>query len=234
MVGADPRAPIFEERLTGWFAPDAYTTALPVLVAGTFALLVATLWIALPLLALGAFFAAFFRNPSRATPPEPDAVVAPADGKVIDVGETELEDGRKALRIGIFLSVFDVHVNRAPVAGRVLSLARSGTQFIAAFDSAAVSRNVQLALELETATGVRVRVVQITGLIARRIVCDVRPGEWLERGARYGLIRFGSRADVLLPLDAQPQVAIGDRVRGGRSIVARLVGAGGALAQRAA
>lgn len=214
-------APVFEERLTGRFAPDVRATALPLLAAGVAAFLLSA-WLALPLLALGVFAAAFFRNPERAIPADPEAVVAPADGKVIEVGECELPDGRKGLRIGIFLSVFDVHVNRAPVAGRVLGMERSGTEFLAAFDPAAASRNVQLALDLETASGARVRVVQITGLIARRIVCHASVGEWLERGVRYGLIRFGSRTDVVLPAGAEPCVAVGERVRGGSSVVARL------------
>jgi phosphatidylserine decarboxylase len=234
MAAIESRDPKFQERLTGLFAPDALTTAVPTIMAGTAAAFFAPWWIALLVLALGAFFAAFFRNPPRRLPDDPDAVVAPADGKVIDVGETELADGRKAMRIGIFLSVFDVHVNRAPVAGRVLSIGRSGAQFLAAFNPNAAVRNVQLALELETATGARVRVVQITGLIARRIVCHVEPGEWLDRGVRFGLIRFGSRTDVLLPLEAEVTVQVGDRVSGGSSIVARLPGASGVLARSAA
>jgi phosphatidylserine decarboxylase len=224
MSAAPQGVPVFAERLTGRFAPDARATALPLLAAGLLAALFAGAWLALPLLGLGVFAAAFFRNPERAIPADPEAVVAPADGKVIDVGECELEDGRKGLRIGIFLSVFNVHVNRAPLAGRVVSLTRSGSEFLAAFNPAAATRNVQLAMELETARGERVRVVQITGLIARRIVCHAREGEWLPRGARYGLIRFGSRTDVVLPLAAEPRVAVGDRVRGGSSVVARLPG----------
>ena len=224
MSAAPDRAPAFEERLTGRFAPDVRATALPLLLAGGLAALFAGAWLAVPLLALGAFAAAFFRNPERALPADPDAVLAPADGKVIEVGECELPDGRKGLRIGIFLSVFDVHVNRAPVAGRVIALARSGDEFLAAFNPAAAARNVQLAMDLETAAGARVRVVQITGLIARRIVCHAREGEWLARGVRYGLIRFGSRTDVVLPLAAEARVAVGDRVRGGSSVVARLAG----------
>jgi phosphatidylserine decarboxylase len=155
--------------------------------------------------------------------------VAPADGRVIEVAECEGPDGRKALRIGIFLSIFDVHVNRAPVAGRVLRLERGGSAFLAAFRPDAAARNVQLAMDLETASGARVRVVQITGLVARRIVCHAREGEWLAKGVRYGLIRFGSRTDVLLPSSAEPRVAVGDRVRGGQDVVARLpAGAGSA------
>jgi phosphatidylserine decarboxylase len=234
MASIEPRAPIFRERLTGLFAPDVRTTAMPTILAGAVASFLAPSWVALPLLVLGGFFAAFFRNPPRRIPEDPDAVVAPADGKVIEVGEAELPDGSKARRIGIFLSVFDVHVNRAPVAGRVLSLARSGAQYLAAFNPNAVTRNVQLAIDLETATGARVRVVQITGLIARRIVCHVEPGEWLDRGSRYGLIRFGSRTDVILPLAAEVTVAVGERVSGGSSIVARLPGASGVLARSAA
>jgi phosphatidylserine decarboxylase len=145
----------------------------------------------------------------------------------MDVGVCELPDGRKVLRIGIFLSVFDVHVNRAPVAGRVRSIERSGSEYFAAFRPEAVARNVQLALELETASGARVGVVQITGWIARRIVCHAQVGEWLTRGSRYGLIRFGSRTDVLLPPEAEPRVARGARVRGGSDVIARLGGAAG-------
>jgi phosphatidylserine decarboxylase len=227
MASGEPRAPIFRERLTGRFAPEAAVASLPFLAAGALAAFAGPAWLALLLIAVGAFGAAFFRNPSRALPADPDAVVAPADGRVLEVGVCELPDGRKALRIGIFLSVFDVHVNRAPVAGRVLSIARSGSAYLAAFRAEAAQRNVQLALELETASGARVGVVQITGWIARRIVCHAQVGEWLPRGARYGLIRFGSRTDVLLPADAEACVARGARVRGGRDVVARLSGAAG-------
>jgi phosphatidylserine decarboxylase len=233
MASIEPRAPIFRERLTGLFAPDVWTTAVPTLLGGAVAAFFAPAWVALSLLVLGTFFGAFFRNPSRRIPDDPDAVVAPADGKVIDVSETELPDGSKARRVGIFLSVFDVHVNRAPLAGRVIGIARSGSQYLAAFNPNAVTRNVQLALDLETASGARVRVVQITGLIARRIVCHVQPGEWLERGVRYGLIRFGSRTDVILPQGAEVTVAVGDRVSGGRSVITRFAGASGVLARSA-
>jgi phosphatidylserine decarboxylase len=143
---------------------------------------------------------------------------------VIDVAEIEVAPGEKALRIAIFLSVFDVHVNRAPLAGRIVSIERSGAKFLAAFNPDAESRNVRLDLVLETAGGVRVRVAQITGLIARRIVCHARVGEWLEKGARYGMIRFGSRTDLVLPLGSTPRVAKGARVRGGSSVVAELPG----------
>jgi phosphatidylserine decarboxylase len=222
-----PRAPLFRERLTGRFAPEAAVASLPFLLGGALAALQGAAWLALPLAAFGVFGAAFFRNPARTPPDDPDAVLAPADGKVLEVGVCELADGRKALRIGIFLSVFDVHVNRAPVAGRVRGVVRSGSAYFAAFRPEAAARNVQLALELETASGARVGVVQISGWIARRIVCHAQVGEWLPRGVRYGLIRFGSRTDVLLPPEAEPRVARGARVRGGSDVIARLPGAAG-------
>ena len=151
-------------------------------------------------------------------------VVAPADGRVIEVGVIEEPDGSKALRIGIFLSVFNVHVNRMPLAGRVQSVERSGTRFLAAFDRRAEGENVRSSLTLRSAAGERFRVVQITGLIARRIVSHPAVGEWVPRGVRYGLIRFGSRTDVVLPEAAVAAVAPGERVRGGSTIIARMPG----------
>jgi phosphatidylserine decarboxylase len=109
-----------------------------------------------------------------------------------------------------------------PVAGRVLAVARSGSRFLAAFDRRAEAANVRCDVTLETERGERVVVSQITGLVARRIVCHPQPGEWVERGARYGLIRFGSRTDVVLPESAELRVRRGDRVRGGRDVVAQL------------
>jgi phosphatidylserine decarboxylase len=219
-------APVFEERLTGWLAPDAYRFALPLLGAGALCLALGWGIAGLVALGLGLFVTAFFRNPPREVPPGERTVVAPADGKVIAVDEVELPAGEKGLRIGIFLSVFDVHVNRAPVSGRVVAIERSGAAFLAAFDPAAETKNVRLDMTLELASGARVRVAQITGLIARRIVCHPEVGEWLAKGSRYGLIRFGSRTDVVLPGGSRALVAKGDRVRGGASIVAELPGEG--------
>jgi len=217
-------APVFEERLTRSFAPEVYTTSLP-LFAFAGVCLAFQWWIAASLaLVLGLFAALFFRNPTREIPGDERTVVAPADGRVIDAGEIETEAGAKALRIGIFLSLFDVHVNRAPIAGRVLAKKRGGDSYLAAFNKAAERRNVRCAMTLETARGVHVDVVQITGLIARRIVCQPAVGEWLARGVRYGMIRFGSRTDVVLPAGSEVRVAIGDRVSGGSSVIALLAG----------
>jgi phosphatidylserine decarboxylase len=217
-------APIFTERLTRPFAPDVFTTTVP-MIAFAGVCLALQWWIAAALpLALGLFAAFFFRNPPRGIPGDERMVVAPADGRVIDAGEIETEMGTKALRIGIFLSIFDVHVNRAPVAGRVVAKRRAGDAYLAAFNKAAERRNVRCAMTLETAGGVRVDVVQITGLIARRIVNQTTVGEWLARGVRYGMIRFGSRTDVVLPVGSEVRVAIGDRVKGGSSVIAVLQG----------
>jgi phosphatidylserine decarboxylase len=214
--------PAFEERLTGPFTPEAYVFALPLGLLGAVGLAAGVSLVGAALLALGLFCALFFRNPSRAIPGAECDVVAPADGRVVAAGPVELPDGRKALRVGIFLSIFDVHVNRVPVAGRVVAIERAGERFLAAFAPDAEHRNVRLAMELETAGGERVTVVQITGLIARRIVCQPRVGQTLARGVRYGLIRFGSRTDVWLPVSSELRVRPGQRVRGGADVVARL------------
>lgn len=214
--------PAFEERLTGPFAPEAYVIALPLVLFGGVGWAAGLPWLGGALLVLGLFCALFFRNPGREIPGDACDVVAPADGRVVAAGEVELADGRKALRVGIFLSIFDVHVNRAPVEGRVVKVERGGERYLAAFDPRAEQRNVRLAMELETAGGERVTVVQITGLIARRIVCQPRVGQTLARGVRYGLIRFGSRTDVWLPAASELRVQPGERVRGGASVVARL------------
>lgn len=217
-----PPAPRFVERPTEPIVRDGLVLAALLAAGALLAGLSLGPWVGGPLLALALFTLAFFRNPAREIPGDERSVVAPADGRVLEAGEILRPDGSRAKRVGIFLSVFDVHVNRSPVAGRIVSLERGGTLFLAAWNRRAETENVRLELELETARGERVGVVQITGLIARRIVCHPRVGEWLERGSRYGLIRFGSRTDVVLPLEAELRVRPGERVRGGASLIARL------------
>lgn len=212
----------FQERPTERVVPDAWRLGA---VPAALALLSAGLGfglVALVLVGLAAFTVAFFRNPQRQIPGDERTVVAPADGRVIEVGEIEQADGSKALRIGIFLSIFDVHVNRMPLAGRVESIERTGTRYLAAFDRRAEGENVRCALSMRTAAGEPFRVVQITGLVARRIVCHPKVGEWVARGDRYGLIRFGSRTDVVLPVGARARVKPGERVRGGSTILAEM------------
>jgi len=214
--------PIFAERPTEFVVRDAFALgAAPLALAGAFGLLGWTT-AGFCLLGLTVFVACFFRNPPREIAGGEKSVVAPADGRVIDVAEIEGTDGSKWLRIGIFLSVFNVHVNRCPLAGRVVAKDWGGQGFLAAFNPRAEAENVRCALTLETALGLRFQVVQITGLIARRIVCHPELGEWIRRGERYGLIRFGSRTDVLLPPTAVAKVKVRDRVRGGSTIIAEL------------
>ncbi|MBW2579288.1 MAG: phosphatidylserine decarboxylase family protein [Deltaproteobacteria bacterium] len=222
MADSDPAETdsIFSERPTEFVVRDAFSLGVaPLALAGACGLLGWTT-AGFVLLGLTVFVACFFRNPPREIPGGENSVVAPADGRVVDVAEVEGPDGNKWLRIGIFLSVFNVHVNRCPLAGRVVAKERGGQGFLAAFNPKAEAENVRCALTLETAAGMRFQVVQITGLIARRIVCHPQVGEWVRRGDRYGLIRFGSRTDVLLPLTAVAKVKVRDRVRGGSTIIA--------------
>ena len=222
MSDASQADPVFTERPTARVIADAWVFAVPLAVAGAGFAWFGWPWVAALLAALGLFCVAFFRNPVRRFAGDERDVVAPADGRVLAVDEIEDELYGKGLRIGIFLSVFDVHVNRAPVRGRVVSLERGGTRFLAAFDPRGERENVRLAMTLEMPSGARVVVTQITGLIARRIVCHPRVGDWLDRGTRYGLILFGSRTYVWLPLGSEAVVKRGDRVRGGATQLARL------------
>lgn len=222
-MAADAKPLIFRERLEGAFAPEVWFSAAPLCLLGALAWFSSLPWLSWPCWALALGCGWFFRNPRRRVPQGDDAerlALAPADGRVIAVGEEPGADGAR-LRIGIFLSVFDVHVNRAPLSGEVISIQRGGAGFRAAF-AAEAADNVQLCMALRTAQGLPFEVVQITGWIARRIVCHPLPGEWLQRGARYGLIRFGSRTDLLLPPGSRALVKKGARVTGGITPLAEL------------
>lgn len=165
----------------------------------------------------------FFRNPERTPPADERAVVAPADGTVIvveRVPQTPL--GHEALKISIFMSVFNVHINRVPFSGKIVEQRHTPGRFLDARDERASCENERNTIVLETASGVRLAFVQIAGLIARRIICYAGVGNLLERGTRYGLIRFGSRVDVYLPVDVKPLVKLGDTTISGETILARL------------
>ena len=225
MAEAEPKvveAPRFRERPTEFVIRDAFLLgAIPLTLAGI-AGAAGIPMLGYALLATTVFVGFFFRNPKRLIPGDDRTVVSPADGRVLEAGEIELPDGSKAVRVAIFLSVFDVHVNRAPVPGAVVSIERSGSKYLAAFNRRAETENVRLDMTLQTERGEKVVVSQITGLIARRIVCHPEVGEWLDRGARYGLIRFGSRTDVLLPPTAELRTRRGERVHGGTTVLAQL------------
>ena len=176
-------------------------------------------WALVPLL-LALFFLWFFRDPERSIPDAADAVVSPADGKVTDVSWVTVGT-EKHLRISIFLSVFDVHVNRSPIAGFVREVRYQRGKFLNAMNQASAEENEQNIVRVE-GDGQTVVFKQIAGLLARRIVFHPEVGDRLERGQRVGLIKFGSRTDVLLNSAANVQVKVGDRVRGGASVLAYL------------
>jgi phosphatidylserine decarboxylase len=172
---------------------------------------------ALPVL-LALFFLWFFRDPSRRIPAGPGEIVSPADGKVTEAEWIETPDGSR-LRLSIFLSVFDVHVNRCPIEGEVTGVNYKKGLFLNALRADSNVLNEQNVVVIEN-PDIAVQVKQIAGLLARRIVCTVKPGDVLKRGQRIGLIKFGSRVDVLMPSDANLRVRRGDRVRGGSTVLA--------------
>jgi phosphatidylserine decarboxylase len=173
----------------------------------------------LPVL-LAVFFLWFFRDPERAVPTGPGEIVSPADGVVTEAEWIETSGGSR-FRLSIFLNIFDVHVNRAPVAGTVKVVEHREGDFLNAMKPESVLLNEQTLVVLD-AGGYEVSYKQIAGLLARRIVCTVKVGDRVERGQRVGIIKFGSRVDVLMPADAVPRVKSGSRVSGGSTILAVL------------
>ncbi len=170
------------------------------------------------------FVLSFFRDPERFVPVEPDLVVSPADGKVIGVEEVidDLFLHEKVYKISIFMNVFNVHVNRAPVAGEVESVQHVAGSFYAANTELGALENEYCSTLLVTPGNRRMAVVQVAGLLARRIVCWAENGDRLRRGERFGLIRFGSRVDLYLPLDAQLEVSVGQKVVAGDTVLGHL------------
>ena len=169
----------------------------------------------------------FFRDPDRTIPADPATLLSPADGTVTDIGEVDAPGfpGDRAFRIGIFLSIFNVHVNRLPRSGRVVAIRYFPGAFLDARHPECPARNEQLWLDLEESdSGRLIRVKQISGAVARRIVCWLKPQETVRAGDRYGMIKFGSRTEVLLPVSevVDIQVKVGDKVQGGATVLLRL------------
>lgn len=199
---------------------DGYYYGLSFIAAGVLlAWLTRPVWAIVPFL-LALFFLWFFRDPERAIPAEPGAVVSPGDGKVTAVSTVDVAGG-KQLRVSIFLSVFDVHVNRSPIAGVVRDVRYQRGKFTNAMSVSSAEQNEQSIITVE-GDGQQVVFKQIAGLLARRIVFNPKIGDHLDRGQRVGLIKFGSRVDVLLDGSARATVKVGDRVKGGTSILAYL------------
>ena len=166
-------------------------------------------------------FLGFFRDPERTPPGVPGAVLAPADGTVMGIAPAEDPWVGPAMRMSIFLSPLDVHINRTPVAGCVRGVEYAAGRFRAAYKPEASEENERCTVALD-GDQARIAVRQIAGVLARRIVCRVRAGDTVQAGERYGLIRFGSRTDLFVPRGADARVRVGDRVRGGESIMAVL------------
>jgi phosphatidylserine decarboxylase len=172
-----------------------------------------------------AAIAAFFRDPQRRIPDGEGLVVAPADGKVVSIAELNGESpvAGAATRVSIFLSPLDVHINRLPVAGKIEEIRYQRGKFLAAYKEEASEQNEQNALQIVDLQGRLFRVVQIAGVMARRIVCWAKPGDILQRGERFGLIMFGSRTDLYLPRGCSVEIREGQRVKGGETVLGRFV-----------
>jgi phosphatidylserine decarboxylase len=177
----------------------------------------------IPLWLISLFIVQFFRDPPRKVPQQPGAILSPADGRVITIMSTrDPYAGREALKISVFMNVFNVHSNRAPVDGTIERTEYVAGSFFNADLDKASEHNERNALVIRTTQGALVTCVQVAGLIARRVLCYVKQGDRLARGQRFGFIRFGSRVDVYLPPDARPQVAIGERVSAASTVLAEL------------
>jgi phosphatidylserine decarboxylase len=198
---------------------DGYKFAAPPLVVGIVALLLHWNWIGGVLVFLGLFVMFFFRDPERTPPPDPDTIVSPADGRVMEVVDEPLQ-GQPGLRISVFLSIFDVHVNRSPVAGRITAIEYHTGKFYAAMRGRASAENEQNTFFVQSDHG-QVVFKQIAGWVARRIICWKSSGDSVMRGERVGMIRFGSRMDIWLPAGVEILVRPGQHVAGGTSVLAR-------------
>ena len=177
-------------------------------------------WINLTMALLTLFSLYFFRDPQR-IPPNNDGFLSPGDGKVVQIIDVEDAEIGKAKQISIFLSVFNVHSQRVPLSGKVISKTYNSGKFLAAFNHKASLENEQMVVMFETESGKRYKIKQIAGLIARRILNYMEPENRVERGQRLGFIRFGSRVDIIVPPEFQIDVSLGDMVRGNQTIIGR-------------
>ncbi len=202
---------------------EGYWFGLPPFILGMVLLIVRGEWQTAAgaiLLLLGLFVFSFFRNPERVIPSEPGLIVAPADGRVVVVKDEE-NQGRPGKRISIFLAIWNVHVNRAPAAGKIIHLEYKPGKFLAAWDAKASFENEQNVFMQATEHG-EIVYKQIAGWVARRVVAWKKAGDEVARGERIGLVRFGSRVDLWLPAEAEVLVKVGENVKGGSSVVAQM------------
>ena len=198
---------------------DGYKFAAVPLILGLAAFLLHWIWLGAVLIFLGVFVLFFFRDPERTPPTDPATIVSPADGRIMEVVE-ESRDGQPGRRISVFLSIFDVHVNRSPVAGQITAIKYQSGKFYAAMRGRASAENEQNAFYVRSDRG-EIVFKQIAGWVARRIVCWKAVGDSVIRGERVGMIRFGSRMDIWLPEGVEIIVLPGQHVAGGTSTLAR-------------
>jgi phosphatidylserine decarboxylase len=181
-------------------------------------------WLALPFVALGLFFAFFFRDPDRASPDEAQLVLSPADGRVKFVGDAEpgVAPPGEWKQISIFLSPMDVHVNRIPASGTVTRVSYTPGKFLPAYRHEAAAVNERSEVWIDRGNGETIVARQVVGILARRVVCRARVGEHVHAGQRFGIMKFGSRMDVFLPRSATLKATVGEMVRGGETVIAVL------------
>jgi phosphatidylserine decarboxylase len=204
------------------FAREGYVHMAVAVAVAVIAAFVAPWWVALSLVVLAALVVNFFRDPERLTPPGDHLVTSPADGRVVavldDVVEERFVKG-PCKRVSIFMSPIDVHINRAPVSGTVREVVHTEGRFHAAYLDKASEHNERNAVVIEDTRGGRVLAIQIAGQLARRIVCNVKPGDVVRRGERYGMILFGSRLDLYVPRTVDIEVKVGDQVAAGTTVI---------------
>jgi phosphatidylserine decarboxylase len=216
--------------LAPWGAAELLLMGGPLFVMTILAAVTLRWYVALPPAAILGLIIYFFRSPPRRVPPEPETWVSPADGKIAEITELPHDDfvDGPAVRIGIFLSIFNVHLNRSPVAARVIALRYSPGEFLNAMrpESALRNENMWIALEEDSPPHRRLVVRQISGAIARRIVCELRPGERVARGQVFGMIKLGSRTELILPKEdgLEVKVEVGQKVKAGTTVVAEYGG----------
>ena len=202
-------------------AKDGYPYVIVPTLLALIALALGFWYVAIPLLLIATFMAYFFRDPERDIPTEPNIIVSPADGRVTRVCRLLPESAASPMLVSIFLSPLDVHINRAPIAGKITDITFTNGKFLMATKEDASLVNEQNALTIE-GTGGTLVCKQIAGVLARRIVCWKKVGDNVELGERFGMIKFSSRTDLILPQSISVEVRAGDRVRGGTTIIGRI------------
>ncbi|MBN2538684.1 MAG: phosphatidylserine decarboxylase family protein [Deltaproteobacteria bacterium] len=205
--------------------PDGFLFIIPLAVLGILCVFLEVRWAGVLFLALTLFVMWFFRNPHRVTPEDGKAIISPADGRIIKIEEVEEKEmlNEKVRKVSIFMSVFNVHVNRAPCSGNIEEISYSKGKFFAANLDKASEFNERNSVLIKMADGGQIRTTQIAGIVARRIVCWTKKGMQIQKGERFGLIKFGSRLEVFMPLDTTISVKVGDRVRAGETRIGYLI-----------